>query len=66
MYMSVHIDADFHVAIVATASGEKLLVGRRTMTQMITPYDIKLVLVQKITFVFRKINENCCHQSCTF
>jgi len=22
--------------------------------------------VQKITFVFRKINKNCCHQSCTF
>ena len=30
------------------------------------PYDIKLVFVQKITFVVRKINKNCCHQSCTF
>ena len=30
------------------------------------PYDIKLVFVQKITFVLRKINKNCCHQSCTF
>jgi len=29
-------------------------------------YDIKLLSVQKITFVLRKINKNCCHQSCTF
>jgi len=27
------------------------------------PYDIELVFVQKITFVIRKINKNCCHQS---
>ena len=27
------------------------------MTQMVTPQDIKLVLVQKITFVLRKINK---------
>jgi len=35
------------------------------MIQMVTPYDIKLVFVQKIAFVLRKINKNCCHQSCT-
>jgi len=29
------------------------------------PYDIKLVFVQKITLVLRKINTNCFHQSCT-
>jgi len=29
---------------------------------MVTPYDIKLVFVQKIIFVLRKINKNCCHQ----
>ena len=28
--------------------------------------DIELVFVQKITFFLRKINRNCCHQSCTF
>jgi len=29
-------------------------------------YDIKLVFVQKLTSVLRKINKNCCHHSCTF
>jgi len=36
------------------------------MIQIVTLYDIKLVFVQKITFVLRKIDKNCCHQSCTF
>jgi len=27
---------------------------------------MKLVFVQKITSVLRKINRNCCHRSCTF
>ena len=37
------------------------------MIWMITPYDIKLDFVQKITFVPRKIiTKNHCHQSCTF
>jgi len=31
-----------------------------------SPYDIQLVLVQKITTALGKINKNCCHQSCTF
>jgi len=64
-------------AMVATAPGEKLLKRRRPvrnwtqlywqlMTQIVTPYDVKLVFVQKITFVPKKINKNCCHQSCTF
>jgi len=30
------------------------------------PHDMKLVFVQEITFVLRKINRNCCHQSSTF
>jgi len=29
------------------------------------PYDIKPVFVQKITFVLRKINKNCCYQTST-
>ena len=37
-----------------------------TCEEMDPPYDVRLVFVQKITFVFRKINKNCCHQSCTF
>ena len=39
----------------------------QSLIQMVTPYDIKLVFVQKITFFLRKIkiNKNCCHQSCT-
>jgi len=51
--------ADFHRAMVATAPVEKLLIGR------LPPYDIKVVFVQKITFVFRKNDKNCYHQSCT-
>ena len=58
-----NIGADFRRA------EEKLLKGRRpvrnwtqlhwqSMIQMLTPYDIKLVFVQKITFVLRKISKN--------
>ena len=36
------------------------------MIQTVTPYDIKVVFVTKITSVRRKINKICCHQSCTF
>jgi len=61
MLVSHLIDADFHGAMVATAPGEKLLIGRRRsvrnwtqlhwqlMIQIVTPYDIKPVSVQKIT-----------------
>jgi len=38
----------------------------KSMIQLVTLYDIKVVFVQKITFVVRKINKNCCHQGCTF
>jgi len=60
---------NFHRALVATAAGEERLIGRRpvrnwthqlhrqSLIQMVTPYDIKLVFVQKITFVPRKINK---------
>jgi len=65
------------MAMVATTPQEKLLTGRRavrnwtqlccqSVIQMVTPYDIKLAYVQIITFVLRRINKNCCHQSCTF
>jgi len=85
MLVSHLIDADFHGAMVATAPGEKLLIGRRRpvrnwtqlhwqlMIQIVTPYDIKPVSVcaenykiDKIKIKIRKINKNCCHQSCTF
>ena len=104
------IGVNFHSAMVATAPGEKLLIGRRPVrnwTQLqfflfhcelraiiyrfhwchdlqsavskptvayllylltlLIPYDrpIKLVFVQRITLVLRKINKNCCYQSCT-
>jgi len=60
------IDADFHVtAMVATAPGEKLL-RAPPCEELDPPYDIKLAFVQKTTFVLRKINKNCCHQSCPF
>ena len=56
-----HIGADFHRAMVATAPGEKLLrpppyVRNWTQLQwqMVTPYDIKLVLYKKNTFVSYK------------
>jgi len=31
---------------------------------MVTTYDMKLVFVQKITFLLRKINKNRCQQNC--
>jgi len=68
------IVADFHGAMVATAPGEKLFIGRcpvknwtqlhwQSMIQVVTPYDIKPVYVHKVTFVLRRINKNCCHHS---
>jgi len=62
-----HIGAvDLHRAMVATVPAEKLLTGRRPCCEELDPpYDIKIVSVQKITVVFRKINRNCCRQSCT-
>jgi len=39
---------------------------KKLLTGMDSPYDIKVVFVHRITFVLRKINENCCHQGCTF
>ena len=73
----INVCVDFHMAMVATAPQEKFLTGRRpvrnwtqlccqSVIQMVTPYDIKLAYVQIITFVLRRINKNCCHQSCTF
>jgi len=60
------VGADFRKAIVATASGKKTP-HRAPLCEQVDPlYDIKLVFVQKITFVLRKINKNCCHQSHTF
>ena len=62
------IGADFHRAMVATAPGEKLLMGRRRV-KLDSLYDIKRVFVhaQKITFVLsKKSTKNCCHQNCTF
>jgi len=44
--------------MVATAAGEKLLIGRRGVRNWTPTYDINLVFVQKSTFVLRKINEN--------
>jgi len=66
--MPCPIGADFYRAMVATAPGDKVLEGRRApiCEELHPPYNIKLVFVQKITFVFRKINRNCCHQGSTF
>jgi len=36
----------------------------QSVTQMVTTYDMKLVFVQKITFLLRKINTNRCQQNC--
>ena len=36
------------------------------MTHVVTPYDVKLVFVQKITLVLKKSTKNCCDQSCSF
>jgi len=58
--------ADFHRALVATAPREKQTPHRPPPCEdSDPPYDIQLVLVQKITSVLRKTNKNCCHQSCT-
>jgi len=43
-----NIGADFHRAMVATAPGEKLLIGRRPVRNWTPPYDIELVLCRKL------------------
>ena len=60
------IGADFHRAMVATAPEEKLFIVRRPVRNWTRRTMSSLLFVQKITFVLRKINKNCCHQSCTF
>jgi len=50
----------------AAAAGEKIPHRAPPYEELDPPYDIKLVFVQKIAFVLKKINKNCCHQSCTF
>ena len=62
------IGTDFHSAMAATCSRRKTPhMAPPTCEELEPPYDdIKLVFVQKIAFVLRNINKNCCHQSCTF
>ena len=66
--LPVTIGADFHWAMVATAPREKLLIGRRPVRNgtQLHFFICFTVFWQKITFVLRKINKNCCHQSCAF
>jgi len=54
------------VGLVATAPEEKNPHRAAPCEELDPPYDIKLVFVQTITSVLRKINKNCCQQSCTF
>jgi len=52
------IGIDFHRAMVASDPVEQLLTGRRRpMRNWISDMNLHIVL--------RKINKNCCHQSCT-
>jgi len=60
------IGADFYEAMVATVPGEKLRVGRRSVRNWTRRTISSCFFVQKIAVVLRKINKNCCHQSCTF
>jgi len=52
--------------MVATVTGEKTPHSVPPCHELDPPYNIKLVFVQKITSVLRKINKNRCRQSCTF
>jgi len=67
-YILFYIGADFHGAMVATAPREKLFIRRRPppCDELDPSKDIKLVFVQKIAFVLRKINKNCCHAAALF
>ena len=63
---SLLIGADLHRAMVATTPGEKLLMGRRPVRSGTRSIRYQAwFFVQKITLVLRKINKNCCHQSCS-
>ena len=64
-----HINTDVHRAMVANAPAEKLLtvclcpvwnwtqLHWQSTRHMVMLYDIKVLFVQKITFVLRKIND---------
>jgi len=65
VFVSAAIGADLHRAVLATAPGEKLLIKGATCEEFGLLYYIKLVFVQKITFVLEKIDKNCCHDVCT-
>ena len=45
---------------------KKLLIERRPVRNRTRRVQYQACFVQKITFVLRKINKNCCHQSCRF
>jgi len=51
---------------VATAPGEKKSHRAPPCEELDLLYDIKVVFVQKITFVFRKVNKNCCRKDLHF
>ena len=59
------IGADFHRAVVAIIPGERQLIGRHPRG-IGSAVRYQACFVQKITYVHRKINKNCYHQSCTY
>ena len=52
-----NIGADFHRAVVATAPGEKLLIGRLSVRNWTRRTISSVIFVQKITSVLRKSNK---------
>ena len=72
VYMCHHRRQVSYRTMVATATGERNSSYRAPHCEELDPNAITIfflcftAFVQKITFVLRKINKNCCHQSCTY
>jgi len=60
------IDADFHRAMVATAPGGKLLIGRRPVRNWTRRTLLSLFFVQKITFFFGKSTKTAAIRAALF
>ena len=65
-YVFILHDDDIYASRMAMMAATSCPMRKKLLTGMDSPYDTKVVFVHRITFVLRKINENCCHQGCTF
>ena len=66
LIVNFNVDADLHRAMMMTAPGEKLLIGRRSVRNWTRVRYQACFCAENYMTVLSKINKNCCQQSYTF